>query len=208
METELNFLWQDVSPVETYWFSPPAPWGGLHQLERNKMRSSREEASSKVARTMRFPSESNVHCLILLLSENCIIHSRKSQCRLCCVDIWLWCFSNKYINGKWKGWCGVGFYLRVWLQCKTPLSSRSTCAPEILRLWSLLIMMSICCASEALPFKHCWVNSTLGEMDHSFAVHFLFGALQKGGPKPFHKKSYRTHSPQPGLLRPQHASVW
>lgn len=28
--------------------------------------------------------------------------------------------------------------------------------PEILRQCTLLIMTSICCACEALPFKHCW----------------------------------------------------
>lgn len=33
--------------------------------------------------------------------------------------------------------------------------------PEILRLCSLLIMTSICRACEALPFQHCWANSTL-----------------------------------------------
>lgn len=41
------------------------------------------------------------------------------------------------------------------------LSGKASLYAEILTLYTLLIMTSTCCACEALPFKHCWENSTL-----------------------------------------------
>lgn len=65
--------------------------------------------------------------------------------------------------------------------------------PEILRLCTLLIMTSICCACEALPFKHCWANSTLWK----WAA--LPRALQRKDRKvrAFHTRQRPARRPQP-----------
>lgn len=52
-------------------------------------------------------------------------------------------------------------HLRWWHTFQRHLSWQRSLYVEILTLYSLLIMTSTCCACEALPFKHCWENSTL-----------------------------------------------
>lgn len=54
------------------------------------------------------------------------------------------------------------FTFRSDIPARDTFQGRDHCMrPEILRLCTLLIMTSTCCACEALPFKHCWANGTL-----------------------------------------------
>lgn len=86
------------------------------------------------------------------------------------------------------------FTFRSDIPLRDSFQERDHCMrPEILRLCTLLIMTSTCCACEALPFKHCWANSTLWK----WAA--LLRALQQRDRKvrAFHTRQRPVHCLQP-----------